>query len=98
MRVTQGSRAAILGYSPRLLPEAHLLTVASLQRVPHVLHAKVISQPMSVPLAVLQNLPLLASLPQVTIAHLAQQATEVSFAKREVVLQKAAAPSSLFGW
>ena len=50
---------------------------------------------MSVPLTVLQNLPLLASLPQVTIAHLALQATEVAFAKREVVLHKAAAPSSL---
>ena len=84
-----------LGYLPRLLPKARLFTAASLQRVPHALHAKVITQLMPVPLAVLQNLPLLASLPQVTIAHLAQQATEVAFAKREVVLHKAAAPSSL---
>lgn len=50
---------------------------------------------MPVPLSVLHGLPLLTSLPQVTIAHLAQQAVEVSFAKREVVLQKASIPSSL---
>jgi len=37
---------------------------------------------------VLSQLPLLAGLPQVTLAHLAQQATDRSFAKREVVLQK----------
>ena len=34
------------------------------------------------------RLPLLAGLPQVTLAHLAQNATERTFAKREVVLQK----------
>ena len=34
------------------------------------------------------RLPLLAGLPQVTLAHLAQNATELGFAKREVVLQK----------
>ncbi len=50
---------------------------------------------MPVPLAVLQGFPLLASLPQVTIAHLAQQAAEVTFAKREVVLQKTSVPNSL---
>lgn len=36
----------------------------------------------------LNRLPLLAGLPQVTLAHLAQHASERSFAKREVVLQK----------
>ncbi len=43
---------------------------------------------MPVPLPVLSQLPLLAGLPQVTLAHLAQHASERSFAKREVVLQK----------
>jgi CRP-like cAMP-binding protein len=43
---------------------------------------------MPVPANELNRLPLLAGLPQVTLAHLAQNATEVSFAKREVVLQK----------
>ena len=50
---------------------------------------------MTIPVAVLQGLQLLSSLPQVTIAHLAQQATERTFAKREVVLQKGNAPSAL---
>jgi CRP/FNR family cyclic AMP-dependent transcriptional regulator len=50
---------------------------------------------MSLPLAVLSQLPLLAPLPQVTMAHLAQHASERSFAKREVVLQKDAHPSAL---
>ena len=47
------------------------------------------------PVAVLQELPLLSSLPQVTIAHLAQNASERTFAKREVVLQKGDAGTSL---
>lgn len=50
---------------------------------------------MTVPVAVLQGLSLLTNLPQVTIAHLAQQATEQSFSKREVVLHKGSLPSSL---
>lgn len=50
---------------------------------------------MPLPVAILQGLPLLSSLPQVTIAHLAQHATERTFAKREVVLQKGDASSSL---
>jgi CRP/FNR family transcriptional regulator, cyclic AMP receptor protein len=50
---------------------------------------------MSLPLAVLTQLPLLAALPQVTLAHLAQQASERSFAKREVVLQKDSQPAAL---
>src|SRR4051812_40578275 len=37
---------------------------------------------------VLNQLPLLAGLPQVTLAHLAQHGSERAFAKREVVLQK----------
>ena len=45
---------------------------------------------MPLPLAVLSQLPLLAALPQVTMAHLAQQATERTYAKREVVLHKEA--------
>lgn len=45
---------------------------------------------MPVPFAVLSQLPLLAGLPQVTLGHLAQHASERSFAKREVVLQKGA--------
>ena len=43
---------------------------------------------MPVPAHELTRLPLLTGLPQVTLAHLAQNATERSFAKREVVLQK----------
>ncbi|MDP3136497.1 MAG: Crp/Fnr family transcriptional regulator [Burkholderiaceae bacterium] len=50
---------------------------------------------MSIPVAVLNGLPLLASLPQVTLAHLAQFATERSFAKREIVMQKDSLPSAL---
>ena len=45
--------------------------------------------------AVLQELPLLSNLPQVTVAHLAQHATERAFAKREVVLQKGSSPTAL---
>jgi CRP-like cAMP-binding protein len=43
---------------------------------------------MSVPVAVLTQLPLLAALPNVTIGHLALNASERSYAKREVVLHK----------
>lgn len=43
---------------------------------------------MPVPAAVLTQLPLLAELPNVTVGHLAQNASERSYAKREVVLQK----------
>lgn len=43
---------------------------------------------MPLPVSLLLELPLLSSLPQVTIAHLAQHASEQSYAKREVVLQK----------
>lgn len=50
---------------------------------------------MTLPVAVLHGLPLLSSLPQVTIAHLAQHAVERSFAKREIVLQKGAPPRAL---
>lgn len=50
---------------------------------------------MSVPVTVLQGLPLLSSIPHVTVAHLALSASEGSFAKREVVLQKGNAPSAL---
>ncbi|NDP63245.1 Crp/Fnr family transcriptional regulator [Polaromonas sp.] len=50
---------------------------------------------MPVPVAVLQEISLLSSLPQVTIAHLAQQATEQMFAKREVVLHKGSLPNAL---
>ena len=50
---------------------------------------------MPLPVAVLQELPLLSSLPQVTIAHLAQNASERTFAKREVILQKGEACTSL---
>lgn len=50
---------------------------------------------MPIPVAVLNGLPLLASLPQVTLAHLAQNATERSYAKREVVMQKNSLPSAL---
>lgn len=50
---------------------------------------------MPLPLAVLSQLPLLAALPQVTMAHLAQHASERSFSKREVVLQKDAHAAAL---
>lgn len=50
---------------------------------------------MPLPLAVLSQLPLLAALPQVTMAHLAQHASERSFSKREVVLQKDAQAAAL---
>lgn len=50
---------------------------------------------MTIPVAVLQDLPLLSGLPHVTIAHLAQQAADRSFAKREVVLQKGNLPTAL---
>ena len=50
---------------------------------------------MPIPFALLQALPLFSGLPQVTIAHLAQNAVERTFAKREVVLQKDAIPSTL---
>jgi CRP/FNR family cyclic AMP-dependent transcriptional regulator len=43
---------------------------------------------MPVPANLLAQLPLLAGLPQVTLAHLAQHASARVFAKREVVLQK----------
>ena len=45
--------------------------------------------------SVLQGLPLLSSLPQVTVAHLAQFALERVYAKREIVLQKGGAPTHL---
>jgi CRP-like cAMP-binding protein len=50
---------------------------------------------MPVPPPVLGQLPLLAGLPQVTLGHLAQNATERTFAKREVVLQKGGPGTSL---
>jgi CRP-like cAMP-binding protein len=50
---------------------------------------------MALPLAVLSQLPLLAPLPQVTIEHLAQHASERTFAKREVVLHKEGPPGAL---
>ena len=50
---------------------------------------------MSVPVAVLTQLPLLAALPNVTIGHLALNATERVFAKREVVLHKDRPATSL---
>jgi CRP/FNR family cyclic AMP-dependent transcriptional regulator len=50
---------------------------------------------MTISVAVLQGLLLLSNLPQVTISHLAQQAVERVFAKREIVLQKDSATSSL---
>ncbi|MDO8278098.1 MAG: Crp/Fnr family transcriptional regulator [Burkholderiaceae bacterium] len=50
---------------------------------------------MPIPVAVLNGLPLLTSLPQVTLAHLAQFATERSFSKREIVMQKDSLPSAL---
>ena len=50
---------------------------------------------MPIPVTLLQALPLFSGLPQVTIAHLAQNAEERTFAKREIVLQKDALPSAL---
>lgn len=50
---------------------------------------------MSLPPAVLAQLPLLAALPQVTIGHLAQHASERTYSKREVVLQKDTQPTAL---
>ena len=50
---------------------------------------------MPLPVEVLEGLPLLSSLPQVTISHLSQFASERSFSKREVVLQKGEPCSSL---
>lgn len=50
---------------------------------------------MSIPAAVLKGLPLLSNLPQVTISHLAQQAVERFFTKREIVLQKDSSAASL---
>lgn len=50
---------------------------------------------MTIPVAVLQGLPLLSNLPQVTVSHLAQLAVERFFAKREIVLHKDSAPTSL---
>ena len=50
---------------------------------------------MSVATLVLNQLPLLAGLPQVTLAHLAQHSSERAFAKREVVLQKGSEGGSL---
>lgn len=43
---------------------------------------------MPVPATILAQLPLLAGLPQVTLAHLAHHASARVYAKREVVLQK----------
>ena len=50
---------------------------------------------MPIPATVLKGLPLLSNLPQVTISHLAQQAVERSFSKREIVLQKNSTAASL---
>jgi len=50
---------------------------------------------MPVPANLLAQLPLLAGLPQVTLAHLAQHASGRVFAKREVVLQKGGESSAL---
>jgi CRP-like cAMP-binding protein len=50
---------------------------------------------MPIPAAVLQGLPLLSNLPQVTLTHLAQLAVERVVAKREIVLQKDSAAASL---
>lgn len=51
---------------------------------------------MPVPAPVMSQLPLLAGLPTVTQAHLAQHAAERMFAKREVVIQKGAEGGSLY--
>jgi CRP/FNR family transcriptional regulator, cyclic AMP receptor protein len=50
---------------------------------------------MAVPALVMSQLPLLAGLPAVTQAHLAQHAAERVFAKREVVIQKGSEGGSL---
>jgi len=50
---------------------------------------------MPLPAAVMSQLPLLAGLPMVTLAHLAQHSSERLFAKREVVIQKGAEGGSL---
>jgi CRP/FNR family transcriptional regulator, cyclic AMP receptor protein len=50
---------------------------------------------MPVPAIVMSQLPLLAGLPAVTQAHLAQHAAERVFAKREVVIQKGSDGGSL---
>lgn len=50
---------------------------------------------MPIPATVLKGLPLLSNLPQVTISHLAQQAVERGFSKREIVLQKNNTATSL---
>jgi CRP/FNR family transcriptional regulator, cyclic AMP receptor protein len=50
---------------------------------------------MPVPAIVMSQLPLLAGLPAVTQAHLAQHAVERVFAKREVVIQKGSEGGSL---
>jgi CRP-like cAMP-binding protein len=50
---------------------------------------------MPVPAHLLAQLPLLAGLPQVTLAHLAHHASGRAFAKREVVLQKGGEGSAL---
>lgn len=50
---------------------------------------------MTVPPALLQTLPLLQSLPQVTLAELARQSQVKVFNKREVVLDKGVAPQHL---
>jgi CRP/FNR family transcriptional regulator, cyclic AMP receptor protein len=50
---------------------------------------------MPVPAIVMSQLPLLAGLPAVTQAHLAQHAAERAFAKREVVIQKGSDGGSL---
>jgi CRP/FNR family transcriptional regulator, cyclic AMP receptor protein len=50
---------------------------------------------MPVPAIVMSQLPLLAGLPAVTQAHLAQHAAERVFAKREVVIQKGSDGASL---
>ena len=50
---------------------------------------------MPTPAAVLRGLPLLSSLPQVTLEHMALHSTEQAFAKREIVLQKNSTPQAL---
>ncbi|HVZ42283.1 MAG TPA: Crp/Fnr family transcriptional regulator [Ramlibacter sp.] len=50
---------------------------------------------MPVPASLLAQLPLLASLPQVTTAHLAHHASARAFSKREVVLHKGGEGSAL---
>lgn len=51
---------------------------------------------MPVPAIVMSQLPLLAGLPTVTQAHLAQHASDRVFAKREVVVQKGSDGASLY--